>query len=1011
MESHGRGAAAETQPPAGPPRPVAGSRAPSREPAPGGPSLRPAPLARLNDEGAPPRGGGREPKEEHSGHASLGPERGDPPARLRARPPARFGPRGGERRARAARLAFVGVPRRGSSFAGCRIEGEIARGGGGVVFAARRPDGSACALKVLLGDARHRVRRERFLREARAGERLRHPGLVRVLAHGEEEGLPYLLMELVEDALPLDEHVEERRVPPRERVELLAQVADAVAAAHAAGLVHRDLKPSNVLVTPSGRAKVLDFGVARHLEEERLTQSGAVVGTVFTLAPEQVQGQYAAVGPWTDVYALGVLLSLLLCGDYPHTGETAVEIMAHIVHRPVPSLATSAPREVRRALGESLDALDAVLARATAKAPGERTPDAATFARELRAALENPGGPVSRRRRGRRGRPLALFVGAGVLALLASAGIASSSGARGSAERAAEAAALDAEARRLLRLSRPLEGADPALDEFLRRWRGLVAEAPEASARAETAHALAELTRLARRGRARADAGLRPPVGPFALGLRGALRRANEPEAAARDLGAALAAGARRPELRRWRLDALARLPLDAGHARAARADANALRTAGLQLTPKEERTLVRALLALGATEEAAAALARLPEPPGALRWALALQLARRHLAHDPERAARCLAGLPPPTDGAAARQRLAGDAVAQGEHLLSGALGRRLSDEETRRVVALCQVARRAQPEEPLPEGLTRALLERAVSSVRHDNLPLREALLELAPDDFVAQRTIGLEACVTYGVGSKRRWIVGLRRAVALAPTPAESRRLRLVLCQELGGLCARTDADPRPEEARECLALADSLQGALDDPFDRARVLGAVASARLLLGDARAALDAVAAAQALDPDEPTFLRLRCYARLAAGDRAGALEDAAAYLQVALESVGINDHVMNLAWSLGRELDRPRLLLSALRPFVALRPARAHWRLREALVLLELGEAAAAAEALRAAHRAATQQGADLATARPAEVAALAEAVAREGAAALPRLRRLVDRLPAPRAPTFPR
>ncbi|WP_162159708.1 serine/threonine-protein kinase [Cystobacter fuscus] len=194
------------------------------------------------------------------------------------------------------------------------LEEEIGRGGMGQVFRARhvrldRP----VAVKFLIGEAASSPEAQaRFAREARALALLDHPHIVRVHDFGEEEGERYLVMELVEgrglsELLPL---------PPAEAVRVALQVCDALAYAHARGVVHRDIKPANILVDGDGRVKVTDFGIARIVRSEgrrdTLTAVHTVVGTPEYMAPEALAG--AAPDPRMDVYAVGVLLHEMVTG-------------------------------------------------------------------------------------------------------------------------------------------------------------------------------------------------------------------------------------------------------------------------------------------------------------------------------------------------------------------------------------------------------------------------------------------------------------------------------------------------------------------------------------------------------------------------------------------------------------------------------------------------------------------------------------------------------------------------
>jgi eukaryotic-like serine/threonine-protein kinase len=183
------------------------------------------------------------------------------------------------------------------------LERELGRGGMAVVYAARDTEmGRRVALKVLAthlaGDEAFRTR---FLREARIAGSLAHPNLVRVYDIAEHDGVPCIVMELLEGGT-----LEEGRLSTEEAT----QVADGLAYAHARGVVHRDLKPGNLLRTRDGVLKIADFGIARAAEETRVTQIGTVLGTLRYLAPEQAEGR--DVGPEADVYSLAVVLDELL---------------------------------------------------------------------------------------------------------------------------------------------------------------------------------------------------------------------------------------------------------------------------------------------------------------------------------------------------------------------------------------------------------------------------------------------------------------------------------------------------------------------------------------------------------------------------------------------------------------------------------------------------------------------------------------------------------------------------
>src|SRR5262249_29286928 len=173
--------------------------------------------------------------------------------------------------------------------------------------------------------------RARFQREAEAVARLRHTHIVQVHDVGDHEGRPYFTMEFLEGgslALALAGAPQ----PARQAAALVATVAEAMQAAHQGGIVHRDLKPANILLARDGTPKVADFGLARHFEgEPALTVSGARIGTPSYMAPEQVIGKTAAIGPAADIYALGAVLYEMLTGRPPFRGETASETEQQVI--------------------------------------------------------------------------------------------------------------------------------------------------------------------------------------------------------------------------------------------------------------------------------------------------------------------------------------------------------------------------------------------------------------------------------------------------------------------------------------------------------------------------------------------------------------------------------------------------------------------------------------------------------------------------------------------------------
>lgn len=189
---------------------------------------------------------------------------------------------------------------------------------------------------------------QRFRAEARHTALLNHVGIANVFDYGEEEGSAYLVMELV-PGQPLSSIIEHEQVlSPDRTLSIIAQTARALAVAHAQGLVHRDVKPGNLLITPDGRVKVTDFGIARLADQVPLTQTGQVMGTAQYLSPEQATGQTATGS--SDIYSLGVIGYECLSGHRPFSGESQIAIALAQVNDAPPPLSESLPAPVRALL-------------------------------------------------------------------------------------------------------------------------------------------------------------------------------------------------------------------------------------------------------------------------------------------------------------------------------------------------------------------------------------------------------------------------------------------------------------------------------------------------------------------------------------------------------------------------------------------------------------------------------------------------------------------------------------
>ena len=266
-------------------------------------------------------------------------------------------------------------PTSGLTFGGrYQLSSRVAIGGMGEVWQATDlVIGRTVAIKILkdeyLGDPGFL---ERFRAEARHAALVNHEGIANVFDYGEEEGSAFLVMELVPGEA-LSTILERERVLSTDRVlDIVAQTANALHAAHSAGLVHRDIKPGNLLITPDGRVKITDFGIARIADQVPLTATGQVMGTVQYLSPEQASGHPAS--PTTDIYSLGIVAYEALAGRRPFTGESQVAIAMAQINETPPELPATIAEPVRNLVYSSI-----------AKSPADRPASAAHLARAAQA--------------------------------------------------------------------------------------------------------------------------------------------------------------------------------------------------------------------------------------------------------------------------------------------------------------------------------------------------------------------------------------------------------------------------------------------------------------------------------------------------------------------------------------------------------------------------------------------------------------------------------------------------
>ena len=261
-----------------------------------------------------------------------------------------------------------------------KILGELGRGAMGVVYKAEDPNlERVVALKTIILEKEAEGREEyqkRFFLEAKAAGKLTHPNIVTTYDFGEEDGIAFLAMELLEGT-DLRKRVLEGAIPAAEAVDIARQVAEGLGFAHERGIVHRDIKPGNIMLIARGQAKIMDFGLARMRLADHKTSTGMVLGTPRYMSPEQISGQ--PVDRRSDLFSLGIVLYEMLTGTRLFPGTEMAQVMHSITNdEHVP------PTRVNSALPPMLDF---VVARALKKDPAVRYQDADDLAADLRTCL------------------------------------------------------------------------------------------------------------------------------------------------------------------------------------------------------------------------------------------------------------------------------------------------------------------------------------------------------------------------------------------------------------------------------------------------------------------------------------------------------------------------------------------------------------------------------------------------------------------------------------------------
>ena len=257
-----------------------------------------------------------------------------------------------------------------------RVLGELGRGAMGIVYKAEDPNlDRVVALKTIIVDPDTEGAgeyRKRFLLEAKAAGKLNHPNIVTTFDYGEQDGLAYLAMELLEGT-DLRSRLMEEALPAAEAVEIARQVAEGLAYAHERGVVHRDIKPGNIMLNDQGQAKIMDFGLARMRAADHKTSTGMVLGTPRYMSPEQISG--LPIDQRSDIFSLGIVLYEMLTGTRLFSGEDIAQVTHQITgfeHVPPSRQVPGLPAMV-----------DFVVARALKKDPALRYQDARELAADL----------------------------------------------------------------------------------------------------------------------------------------------------------------------------------------------------------------------------------------------------------------------------------------------------------------------------------------------------------------------------------------------------------------------------------------------------------------------------------------------------------------------------------------------------------------------------------------------------------------------------------------------------
>jgi len=275
----------------------------------------------------------------------------------------------------------------GTTLAGYTLLDRVGEGGTATVYRATHPEHGNVAFKVLREKLRQdRTAVARFTREAGFGTRVQHANVIRTIQTGEDNGVPFLVIEWAPGELLESYAKRHAPFPPDEVATIVSQIAGAVFAAHSAGIVHRDLKPDNVMYDHDLRlVKLLDFGIATSTDttqDQRLTRAGFFVGTLMYVAPEALSGEI--VSPAADQYSLATMAYLFLTGTLPYTARSPRDMFTQLLSQPPVPLNKAKPEIVFR------PEVEAVVMKGLAKLPSDRYPDVVAFADALATVLQDP---------------------------------------------------------------------------------------------------------------------------------------------------------------------------------------------------------------------------------------------------------------------------------------------------------------------------------------------------------------------------------------------------------------------------------------------------------------------------------------------------------------------------------------------------------------------------------------------------------------------------------------------